>query len=254
MPTAKDGLSRALDFLRISGMLPAANPGYAHVLKSTYHMLDHSRLSFDPEKRLFSYRFPFPVNGHLRPTAGVLMGLMDELSNTGIVASKMISPGVSLSLQLELLKSIEDHKEPMEIDIRNTTTQLGRSVGFTKTEFVDTATDELIAFGSQVKYLPVGHWLSVRVMNSDSAMKLIRKYLLRDRVPECYPERGIQEILDETVTYHEESGKATLQVTGESANQLGIIHVSCGWWRSADSIGPRKSVDDNKSRCCGFTL
>lgn len=242
-------VARTLAAMRCSSN--KTKPGFPHVLRTSYQTIDPQRFNYDESSKTLTYRYPLskrksssnnnsdisslaPGPSFVVPlTASSLLALQDELSCLSLQAIGPIAAGVSLQLNLELLmpSSFEFH-QLQELDIRNTATQLGSNVTFTKTEFVDTSTGAVIAVGTHVIYMKIASDMERYIRSHGWTYDMLRWYQqYSEPEPEDYPNTSLQELMDDALTFIDESSSestttATMTVDGRVANDFGSMHVS----------------------------
>jgi uncharacterized protein (TIGR00369 family) len=225
MSANKKPLEKVLNFIKLGNSQPSSKPGFGHALKLSYNLIDKERLTISANRKVLSYRYR--LNEQVpKATIGLFTALMDELSTNACFGAGMPSPpGVSLQMQTELLKPIEDARE---FDIVNTVTKLGRTVSHTRTDFICTATLQPLAFSSHVKYMPSGSRIMDWVLTKSWLYNLYETWAVK--------RMGNPPIFDENHVYKDviaghvvptKVGQARFQVTLEHTNPFGALHGGC---------------------------
>lgn len=211
MPSADKAIDLCMKMIRLLGT--TQTPGFSYVLGITAHRTEASRFSWCDETQTISYRHPFDM---YPPTASSLLALMDAYAWLGqTIVKPNGSIGVSLNLSLQLAKPNEPLSPNIkELDIRNTMAHLGRNTALTHTDFIDPSTDEIIAFGNQVKVIS-GQF------PPDNMDELLNLPLPDDD----YSLLPLQQHMRENVLHFEAPGQATMEVGDTVANGYGSLHV-----------------------------
>lgn len=210
MPPSEKAVNTAMDLVRI--MARTQNPGFAHMLGVNIHRTEQSRFSWCNDTLSMTYRHPFDL---FRPSSSNLLALMDEYVWMGQLVAKPDAPiGVSLNLRLQWAnpsKPIDPNLK--ELDIRNTMAHMGRSTVISHTDFIDPASNELVAFGSQVKYVANGEPVD------------IEKYLQLPLPDKKHENPLLKEYFRNEVLSFGAPGRATLKVDKTVSNGWGSLHV-----------------------------
>jgi hypothetical protein len=160
---------------------------------------------------------------------------MDELTTDACFgAGKPSAPGVSLQMHLELCQGMK-HPERLsevrhlqELDVVSTVVKLGRTISYTKTDFINPINQELVAFGSHVKYMPTGNVIMDVVFNQRWAWDLYCKLFLcsNSQLPIEYEEKDLYKSVIAPNLEHKGIGQATFRMNHEHVNPFGGLHVS----------------------------
>lgn len=85
------------------------------------------------------------------------LALMDETTTFALLLAdpSRARPGVSISLNMHRRPGARNYKLGDPVVILSSTSKVGRNVGFAEAEIRSVGSNELICYGSQVKYLPM---------------------------------------------------------------------------------------------------
>jgi acyl-coenzyme A thioesterase PaaI-like protein len=222
---SKKSLETVLNFIKLGNSQPASKPGFGHALTLSYNLIDKERLTLSANRKVLSYRYR--LNDQVpKATTGLFTALMDELSTHACFGAGMPSPpGVSLQMQTELLKPIDNARE---FDIINTVTKLGRTVSHTRTDFVCTTTLQPLAFSSHVKYMPTGSRLTDWVLTKPWLYNLYESWAIKRKGdPPTFDENHV---FKDVIAGHMEPtsvGQARFHMTQAHTNPLGAMHGGC---------------------------
>jgi acyl-coenzyme A thioesterase PaaI-like protein len=121
--------------------------------------------------------------------ASTLLALFDETSSCGLVGfDKENRPGVSLHLELEMMR--KDVPIGTTIRVVNKFTKMGKSISFTDVTCIDHNTEEVLARGKHIKYMPMG-WIWGLAWSP--LLKPITTHMLTQRVDQLGPDQGLRE-------------------------------------------------------------
>lgn len=231
-------------FKKASMILPGSTPGFNHALKLSYQTMDPARIvsigtASHPE---LTYRYSLSPDVP-RYSTGLLTALMDEISTDACFRVGMPSAaGLTLQFQTELVdknKAIDIFSNRdgrhNEIDIVNKVSKLGKTIAHTRTDFKCPETANVIAFASQVKYMPSGiPWLDFLLKYPklhDFGIDLVNRFASTP----VYEERALAAVIEPHLDMHMEKLKnesesapcATFTVTTEHTNPFRVMHGGC---------------------------
>lgn len=221
-------------------LLPGSKPGFNHAMKLSHQTMDRNRIHSigTPSSPELIYRFTLSTDIPKYST-GIFTSLMDELSTDACFRIGLPSaPGLSLQFQTEIVdktRAVEFFGNAGgihdEVDIINTVAKLGRTIAHTRTDFRCSKTSGLIAFASQVKYMPTGVlWLDF-LLRYPKIHELYVNYALRSTSIPVYEEKSLAIVIDQHLQFHtpQNAGdpSATFTVNTEHTNPFGAMHGGC---------------------------
>ena len=239
-PTTNEGLIEYIHshFVKGGSSQIGARPGFAHALKLSYHLIDNKRVNLDgPDDKYYNYRYALSEDVP-KFTIGLLCAAMDELStNACFRVGLPAPPGMSLQMQTELVPRTNSkgkyYENPLddptlkELDMITCVTKLGRTVSYTRTDYVCVETGDLIGFSSHVKYMPTGSRLFNFILSTQWIYEAWEKYFLRSRELKMYEEKAL---FGDVIANHLEYkglGRATFNITLEHTNPYASMHGGC---------------------------
>uniref|UniRef100_A0A7R9ZJM3 Thioesterase domain-containing protein n=1 Tax=Craspedostauros australis TaxID=1486917 RepID=A0A7R9ZJM3_9STRA len=222
-------VTAALSFIKGAALQPASKPGFAHALRLSYNTINADRLGWDAKRKALTYRYAFEDVVTASPTLGTMTAIMDELTtNACFAVGQPSAPGLSLHMDMEWL--IDDPTtlfgtDRKELDVVNIVTKLGRTISFTRAEYVHPVTQQIVAYGTHVKYMPTGSFFLDIIFNKSWAYALYKAvYRVNTAdVPNTYP---LQDVIA-THMQHTGLGHATFHITREHTNPFGGLHGGC---------------------------
>lgn len=220
MPIQKLPTQHILDFMKGGALQKGSNPGFAHALQLTYNTIDRSRLSVQGSSLHYHYTTP-PAT---QTTTGLLLAILDELTTTAQIAAKCpCPPGVTLHMQIETAVP----QLPSSFTVVASARKIGSRMAFMDCSFYGVG-HRLIAFGSQVKYLPTGSWLTDLAFTTPWMYHLYNRIFFASQTVPVYPlldeSKSIQDAVLKPLTSTLES--ATFRVGRNVTNPFGTMHVS----------------------------
>jgi acyl-coenzyme A thioesterase PaaI-like protein len=165
-------IHKLLDFIRLSSRLEGT-PGFSPAaLGLSYDHISQlsntAAVSFDESSKTLKLRFPLEALPK-RSTSPVVslstyMAMMDDVTTWALVLadSKRSRAGISVSLQaawnptLKTTISTTTSASEQVVLFTAAVKKIGRNIGFVGAEIRDAATNELLCFGSHIKYMPMG--------------------------------------------------------------------------------------------------
>lgn len=235
-----------LQFIKAGNKQAASTPGFGHALKLSYNLISKKHLTWTEADTAtgprtnsdttgtLTYRYKFTENIG-RPTSGLLLAIMDELTTDACFgAGKPSAPGVSLQMHLELCHGMKhpvrlsEARHLQELDVVSTVVKLGRTISYTKTDFINPKNQELVAFGSHAKYMPTGNVVMDLVFNQRWAWDLYCKLFVssNSQLPIQYEEKDLYKSVIAPNLEHKGIGLATFRMNNEHVNPFGGLHVS----------------------------
>jgi hypothetical protein len=214
-----------LQFIKAGSKQPASNPGFSHALKLSYNLISKERLKWTGGTLTYRYRLSEDMG---KFSASLLLAIMDELTTNACFGAGMpSSPGVSLQMSLGLCHGRQCSRlsSLRELDVVSTVTKLGRTISFTQTNFIDPEHEEVLAFGSHIKYMPIGNLIMNIVFNQKWAWDIYSRFCLGSP-PRFYEEKCLyKDVLGKNII-HMGIGTAAFHMTSEHTNPFGGLHVS----------------------------
>lgn len=162
MSRTKD-INKLFDFLKLVSRIEK-KPGFSSLLG-----LSHSRLSLlSPDQITFENKdltLQLPLDTHLHlphqkiVSLSTYLSIIDDTTTWALVLSDPARSraGVSVSLQLECGPAASKCRPGDLVNVISRTSKIGRKIGFAEAEVRDAKSNELICFGTHVKYLPMGY-------------------------------------------------------------------------------------------------
>lgn len=201
------------------------NPGFSHHLKCSYNTIDKNRISIGPNSLTYRYKLSETVP---KFSVGLLTALMDELStSTFYHVGAPGTPGLSVQMQTELVAGGPKLEDLEEIDIINVVTKFGRTISFTKTDFRDPRTNELVAYSSQVKYMLLGNWLFDKYFTNSYVHDFFNRLVIANcHIPQFDHAPLFEDILQSHLVYSAPD-RATFLVTRDHINPMRALHGGC---------------------------
>jgi hypothetical protein len=254
-------LNALLDFLKSASLHPTCRPGFARVLQVSHSFLSPSNLSIihknndedDDDQKAASSSTPKPIvryrGQHESLSLGLLFAILDEMTtNATFLHGCPTPPGVSIHIRLELASSQCNHhpkrqrwsllpnnnsnnnnnnNSNKEFVMDSSVIKSGKTLCFSDCRICDaTDHDRLIAFGSQVKYLPTGSWVTDTLFTSPFLWNLfVHTYVRRTDPPVYPPPHQIGSPHDHLVPVSQTIGRATFRTTPYLTNPFGALHV-----------------------------
>jgi acyl-coenzyme A thioesterase PaaI-like protein len=217
-----------LEFIKGGNMQAASKPGFGHALRLSYNLISKERLTW--EDKTLTYRYTFTEH----VSTGAFMAIMDELTtNACFGVGQPSAPGVSLQMQMELTKVPLDLLK--EVDIVSTVVKLGRTVSYVRSDFINPVNQQLVAFGSHVKYMPTGNFFMDTIFNNRWAFDLYARMALASP-PDQYEEKDLLKGVIGPCLEYQGVGSATFTMNLEHVNPFGGLHVSCLSYKSMPNL------------------
>jgi hypothetical protein len=196
------------------------------------------------------------------PSMGLLLALLDEMTTNAIfLHGNPAQPGASIHMRLELAggtggssrhngifltqkkKNQKDETTAQEEFIMDSSVvKSGKTMSFTeckiyraagKTTKIDNENsddpddhhDDLIAYGSQVKYLPSGNFILDTLFTNPFLWNMFVHSYVRRTDPPVYAPEEIGTVNDHLTPISQSVGRATFRMTPYLTNPLGVLHV-----------------------------
>lgn len=164
-------VTKLLDFLKIYNRVESM-PGFATTaLGLSYTSVaqlineEHNNLSFQQPATL-RLRYPYQklLQGGLTiDSLSTHLTLMDEVTTWAFVLADPIRSRAGVSVCLESCWGLydptlllADNNKDTVVELEATVTKIGRNLGFVRAEIYNDNNKQLICYGSQIKYLPMG--------------------------------------------------------------------------------------------------
>ena len=200
-------------------------------------------------------------------STGLFTALMDELSTDACFrVGQPSAPGLTLQFQTELVNPTavmnffrnhaHNHDRHQEVDIINSVSKLGKTIAHTRTEFRCSETATLLAYASQVKYMPTGMFWLDTLLRHPTLHDWFIDAVFRVRTIHQYEQKPLVEVISQSLrSYptHAMSGEgmpvtlpndkeanqgtkyppptpllcATFTATTEHTNPFGALHGGC---------------------------
>jgi hypothetical protein len=189
------------------------------------------------------------------PSMGLLLALLDEMTTNAIfLHGNPAQPGASIHMRLELaggggssrhngifLAQKKNQKEETtaqeEFIMDSSVIKSGKTMSFTEckiyrvagntTKIDDENSDhhDLIAYGSQVKYLPSGNFILDTLFTNPFLWNMFVHSYVRRTDPPVYSPEVIGTVHDHLTPISQSVGRATFRMTPYLTNPLGVLHV-----------------------------
>jgi hypothetical protein len=282
---APSSLNALLDFLKSASLHPSSRPGFARVLQVSHSFLSPTNLSIihrnnnndddddNEPKNASSLKTPKPIvryrGKHESLSLGLLFAIMDEMTtNATFLHGCPTPPGASIHIRLELASScrqaqyhpsqqqqwslLPNNNNTNEFVMDSSVIKSGKTLCFSDCKICDaTDNNRMIAFGSQVKYLPTGSWAMDTLFTSPFIWNLFVHAYVRPRTdPPAYDpppphQQEVGSVHDHLVPESQTIGRATFRTTPYLTNPFGVLHVRTlyiyvlgkkAWSQSDDTI------------------
>lgn len=158
-----------------------------------------------------------------------LLACMDEQSSLAfILADPNNRSGVSVSLRMEWVRpELIDGKDTIDVTFYSTLTKIGQRIGFCRAEVRTSETNELICWGSHIKYVSMGYWADMIL--SETMYPFMAWFMKRRRraIHQDLPSMTLEQSL-ETFQYDPSLQQASIQVdVNRHASAGGNMHGGC---------------------------
>ena len=247
LSSSHPAVSFIFQFMKKVSLQAASKPGFPHALSLSYNLISKERLKWSETDQSLIYRYNFDENSHVgKPTVGLLIAIMDELDADNCIGlGRPSAPGASLHMRLKLcstsnVSGINNSNQQQrqhspflplenlgELEIVSTVVKLGRMVSFVKTDFRNPNNQQLIAYGSHIKFMPTGNWIKDVIFNQKWAWNLYHKFHANVDPKHCqYKQKNLLQDVIGTCLRYKSAGVASFQMNDEHTNLFGYLHVS----------------------------
>jgi acyl-coenzyme A thioesterase PaaI-like protein len=157
------------------------------------------------------------------------LSIIDDTTTYALVLSDphRARAGVSVSLRVEWGPAASKCKPGDLVNVISKTTKVGRNLGFAQAEVRDSSSDELICFGSHIKYLPMGFFADF-VLSSYGwpFAKIYSDYAGGSSTEEEDKSMSLAQSF-ESFHFHENENRATFVASPFHASLGGPLHGGC---------------------------
>jgi len=217
------------EFVKIQGRVEKA-PGFSAALGLDHESLFNHGDVITVDTNGVTLRYPVTTE-RLLPNSSAMslstyLAVIDDVTTWALVLGdeKRSRPGKSVSLNLWAGPSAMNGRRPGdEVNIVATVKKIGRNLGFCGAEIRDTASGDLVCFGSHVKYLPMGLLFDTALSSYGwKAATLYAQHFLSEPLSNAPPLTDLFDSLREV-----SETTATFDVEPIHASLGGPIHGGC---------------------------
>ena len=232
MQASRD-IQKILELLKVASCIDK-NSGFSALTGLSYQRicsLPPGHLSF--QDATLKLKLPLDSRLHLpyQDNVGLatFLSIIDDVTTWGLVLSDPARSraGVSVSLKLESGPAASKVRSGDSVNVISRTKKIGRNLGFVEAEVRDAASDDLVCFGSHVKYLPMGYLADFAL--SSYGWPLVKMYAEYSWSSQDKTNHKLHSFADAFDSFHmnPNESKATFVVDAAHNNLSGSLHGGC---------------------------
>jgi len=236
-PPRSKGVQKLLDFVKLYGRVEG-QPGWSTTATGlaypdVAHMEQQHRVHFEhPTLQLLQYPIQQQFRGGLAADSlAAHAAVMDEITTWALVLGDPVNSRAGVSVTLQAHRGAAFEQMDSQLDLEATVTKIGRNLGFVRAALYNQNTRDLVSYGSQIKYLPMGFVTDLALSSKAWELtKLYSDHILKDP-PKYDGTVDLFEsfrIVDADETNHDDNNiLATFTPTKAHASLGGTIHGGC---------------------------
>lgn len=252
--SCSSSIQKLLDFLKLSSRLEGTTPpGFSTAgLGLSYDGISQRMdlLSFDASSNTLKLRFPLKELPMRRRTSSsssyttsdevalsTYLAMMDDITTWALVladtergrAGKSVclqaswNPAVRQQQQQDQVMASLQEEEEAVVEFTATVKKIGRNIGFVGAEIRDVATNQVVCYGSHVKYMPMGVVTDFMLSSKGWGLtKLYSEHVLSVRTPPMVLTKDpVDSIIQTTTTATDHNLMDSFRVHNATKNNAG---------------------------------